>query len=144
MARRIGDRAGGILGLLELVEQHQEAIEYELLRIGRRLRDLGTRLTWRDLLVLVRGWQKSPHNAVSEAIHGYSVWTIEEQLLAELIDVGRMANWQRQNKPHAAKPKRTPRPWERQKETRRLGRDAIPISAFDDWWESKAKVRAET
>lgn len=71
-------------------------------------------------------------------MHGYPVWTIEEQLLAITVDTLAHANWQRLQKPQAPKPKRLPRPWEQTK-ARQLGRDAIPIAQFDDWWESKAR-----
>jgi len=137
VARRVGARPGGIFGLFELVEQHREAIEYELIRAGVRLRDVGSeRFTWRDLFVLVRGWQKAPHNAVAEAVHGHPVWSVAEQLAAILVDTLAFANWQRAGKKSAPKPKRLPRPWEQTK-AQTLGRDPIPISEFDDWWESK-------
>lgn len=115
-------------------------IELELIKLGHRLRDIGSkRLDWRDLYVLIRGWQKEPHNPLGAAINGFDLWTVGEQLLAEAVDVLQRANWQRANKPYAPKPKRITRPWEKSKNTRRLGRDPIPISQFDDWWEAKAE-----
>ncbi|MFF2631956.1 hypothetical protein ACFVR6_03645 [Microbacterium sp. NPDC058021] len=139
MAGDVVDHAGGIYGLLDLVDEHQEAVEYELLRAGHRLRDVPSKqLNWRDLYVLLRRWQKTPHNAVGEAIHGHALWSIEEQLLAVAVDTLAFANWQRMRKPHAPKPKRLPRPWEASK-GRQLGSEPIPISQFDDWWESKAR-----
>lgn len=138
MAEDFGGEPGGILGLLRLVDAHREAIEYELLRAGLRLRDLGTeQFNWRDLFVLVRAWQKQPHNALAEAVHKHPVWTIGEQLLAILVDLTGHGNWQRLKKRFAPKPKRLPRPWEKQN-TRQLGSDPIPISQFDDWWDAQS------
>lgn len=91
--------------------------------------------------VLVRAWQRQPHNELAEAIHGHAIWTIEEQLLAEAADSLAMGNWQRQNMPNRPKPKRIPRPWEKAKAQQRLGRDPIPVSQFEDWWDSKTKAR---
>lgn len=46
--------AGGIRGLSRVLTDHGEAVEYDLIKLGLRLRWLGTeRLTWRDLLVIV-------------------------------------------------------------------------------------------
>lgn len=141
MARRVGHRHGGIFGLLELIGQHQEAVEFELLAHGFRLRDVGSEaFNWRDLYVLVRRWQKQPGNALAEGVQGHPVWTVAEQILAIIADVLAYANWQRLKKRSAPKPKRLPRPWEK-KRSRQLGSDPIPISSFDGWWDSKAKAR---
>lgn len=49
----VGD-AGGIATLRELIAQHPEAVEYDLIRLGRRLRDVPSlEFDWRDLFVLV-------------------------------------------------------------------------------------------
>lgn len=48
-----------------------------------------------------------------------------------------MANWQRAGRKTAPKPKPIPRPWEKPKTTT-LGKEPIPISQFNDWWDSKA------
>ncbi|MEX1078879.1 MAG: hypothetical protein WED09_07210 [Homoserinimonas sp.] len=141
MAGRICCDFGGIASLDEfLTGEHGEAIEYDLLAHGFRLRDLGTEsLTWRDLAVLVRRWERVPATAFSESVHGTS-WSIGEQLLAMVVDALHMGNWQRMGKKSAPKPKRIPRPWEKSK-SQSLGKDPIPVSAFKDWWESKARKR---
>src|SRR5690242_14164709 len=44
-----------MIGLLDLLDEHGEAVEYDLIDAGLRLRWLGTEaLSWRDLLVRVR------------------------------------------------------------------------------------------
>lgn len=100
-------------------------------------------LSWLDLLIFVRVVQKEPSSALATELHG-PAWTIEAQLLAEAVDALNMANWQRAGRRHAPRPKRLPRPWEKPKTTT-LGADPIPISKFNDWWDSKrAKRQART
>ncbi|MGK9222071.1 MULTISPECIES: hypothetical protein [unclassified Microbacterium] len=141
MARGLGDRAGGILGLLDLVDEHQEAIEYELIAAGLRLRDLSTpALTWRDLFVLVRRWQKTPGNALAAGVYGAEVPSWTEQVLATIVDLLQAVAWKLPRpRRSGGKPKRFARWWE--KRTQAFGRDPIPASQFDDWWESKSPGR---
>lgn len=128
---------GGILGLLTLIDDHREAVEFDLLMAGLRLVDLGGSLSWWHLLVLVRRWSNQPGTALSEAQHGHRLWTVGEQLLAMAVDALHEGNWQRAGKKHAPKPKPVERPWQK-KQVRRLGSGAIPIGEFDAWWESAA------
>lgn len=114
-------------------------MESDLLAIGWRLSDVGSRYSWRDLLVMVRRFQQDPASATSKDIHGEH-WKITDQLLAVIVDLLQVGNWQRARKKSAPKPKRLPRPWERPK-GRQLGSKPIPISAFDGWWEGKRKKR---
>lgn len=54
MAGGLRDRPGGIAGLVQLLTEHGEAIEYDLLALGLRLDWLGSPdLTWRDLHVII-------------------------------------------------------------------------------------------
>ncbi|WP_150129227.1 hypothetical protein [Microcella alkaliphila] len=78
-----------------------------------------------------------PETALAHAVYGER-WSITDQLLALIFDVLQLGNWQRARKRTAPKPKPLVRPWQRKKTTS-LGRDAIPISQFDDWWESKKR-----
>ena len=105
---------------------------------GYTLDDLGTEaFNWYDLSAIVKQVQQEPHAALARELHG-DVWTVESQLLAVIADTLGIANWQRAGRKTAPKPKPLPRPWEKAKHTA-LGKDAIPISQFDDWWESKSK-----
>lgn len=61
-----------------------------------------------------------------------------DQLLAALVDLLQVGNWQRAGRKHAPKPKRLPRPWEKSK-GKQLGSAPIPVSKFNDWWDSKRK-----
>lgn len=88
---------------------------------------------------MVRRFQAVPTSASSRAIHGEH-WGTTDQLLAVVIDLLNVGNWQRQGNKNAPKPKRFPRPWERTR-SRRFGSGAIPISRFNDWWDSKRKKK---
>ncbi|WP_054682570.1 hypothetical protein [Microbacterium sp. No. 7] len=72
------------------------------------------------------------------SVHGYALWTVGEQLLADLIDILNLANWQRGGDKHAPRPRRLTRPWETRDGVQVLGSDPIPISEFDDWWNAQA------
>lgn len=136
----VGD-AGGILSLCRLLDEHGEAIEYDLIQFGLRLEWLGTpALSWRDLLVIVRG--RGPQSRLSFAMDGEQVlWTQTDYLLAAVIDVLQEANWQRAGKPNAPRPKRVARPGVKDDEgTKKYGRDPIPISEFNDWWFGEAEA----
>lgn len=100
---------------------------------------MGGRYSWRDLLVMVRRFQGDPSSATSRAVHGEH-WSVTDQLLAALVDLLQVGNWQRAGKKSAPKPKRLPRPWERAK-GRQLGSKPIPISKFNDWWDSKKRKK---
>ncbi|QPE04134.1 hypothetical protein IT882_13130 [Microbacterium schleiferi] len=100
---------------------------------------MGVVYSWRDLWVMVRRFQRDADTATSRAIHGEH-WSVTDQLLAVLVDTLQFANWQRAGKKSAPKPKRFPRPWEKPK-GHQFGRDAIPISKFNDWWNSKKRKR---
>lgn len=139
MAGGLRGEPGGIRGLCELIDEHAEAIEADLLEWGWRLADVGVRFSWRDLLVMVRRFQALPSTATSRAIHGEH-WSVTDQLLAAVTDLLQVGNWQRQNKKSAPKPKPLTRPWEKPK-GRRFGANPIPIHKFNDWWDSKAKKK---
>ncbi|MBW3077687.1 hypothetical protein [Bifidobacterium simiiventris] len=65
-------------------------------------------------------------------------------LLADLIDAVNMLRWEnaamnrRKGQPKPPPPKPVPRPGVKQK-GQRIGRGAIPVSRFDEWWRSKAQ-----
>lgn len=139
---------GGILGLDQLLDEHGEAVEYDLIALGLRLDDLGSeRLTWRDLWVIV---QHAPReSALARAVGGDDVvWGLTDHLLATTIDVLNIANWQRENQGRkkgqtpTRKPKRMPRPGV-EDETKSIGSEPIPIKDFDAWWDNVAVMDAE-
>ena len=132
MAGGLRDHGGGIQGLVQLLDEHGEAIEFDLLAVGLRLDDLGTeRLTWRDLLVVVR--QSPLGSALDRSQHGEdSQWTLANQLGAIIADRLDILIWQngggKGDQPEPIlRPGVTPR-------GRTFGRGALPMSKFNDWW----------
>ena len=107
MGEGFRNRLGGIRGLLRLLDEYGEAIEYDLICLGLRLDWLGSEaLTWRDLLVIVK---KSPlSSAFSVELRGHT-WTVAEYLAALQVDMLRGLSWQTGGG-KGQKPKPIPRP----------------------------------
>ncbi|WP_155980834.1 DUF5361 domain-containing protein [Nocardia sp. CNY236] len=141
MAAGIGSRVGGILGLLELCEQHGEAIEADLIRAGVRLRDVGSPcLTWRDLAVLIR--QSPQDSALLRAMNPDRYrWGQVEHLLADLVDVANLLLWSKTKDGSRGRnrPSPYPRPGVNDTTKRRVRGDAVPL---DQVHERLAAVRA--
>lgn len=103
-----------------LLDEHGEAIERELISVGLRLRDLGSPdFVWRDLWVIVR--QADMHSPITRSMHpDAALWGIQEQLLAELVDVAHWLQWSKtkdaQSKPPKNMPEPIPRPGVKPKE----------------------------
>lgn len=86
---------------------------------------------------MVRRFSADPKTATARAVHG-DYWPTAEQLLASVVDLLAVANWQRVGKNTAPKPKPVPRPWLKTK-TQHLGSDPVPIRSFRAWWDSKKR-----
>lgn len=112
--------------------------------MGLRLSDLGTRkLNWYDLIVFVYGL-----NARNSCLYcelnpktaSYENGTASAAILADIYDnisefmyaFGCANTKKGHSKPKRAKP--YPRPWEEDKSVKKIGKDPIPISDFDDWY----------
>lgn len=93
MAGGVAGFGGGILGLLCVVEEHGDALEYDLIRAGLRLRDCPSEaFTWRDLLVFVR--HSDDRSALWQAQHPkFKGWPIEARLLAIIANALRWLVW---------------------------------------------------
>ena len=76
-----------------MIAEHSEALEADLIRVGLRLRWLGSELlTWRDLLVFVKTAGKD--SALAMAWDVSNMWGMTEQLLAAAVDTLRVLAWQ--------------------------------------------------
>jgi len=146
MAGRFWRDAGGTFGLLTLLDEHQEAVEYDLLPFGLRIDDLGTEaLTWRDLLVIVR---MSPRgSALHRARDPHHEWTIARQLQAAQLNEARRLAWLYE----ASHSKRTPPepvyirlPWEDAPTDRSVFKGDTFDSPRDaaDWYAARFPERA--
>ncbi|TQM29861.1 DUF5361 domain-containing protein [Nocardia bhagyanarayanae] len=133
MANPFGGRPGGILSLDALLEEHTEAIEYDLITIGLRLRMLGTDdLSWRDLKALIK--QAPADSALARSVYGEDhQWQLGQHLLADMADSLRWLVW---SKTKAAQDGRDrPEPIPRPGVTRGVERigTAASIEAMNDF-----------
>lgn len=129
MAGRQWREPGGIRSLRELIVEHPEAVEYDLICLGLRLDWLGSeRLSWRDLLVVVN--QSRRGSALYRALHPKEAeWGLGEHLLALNLDRLRDANWQRGGGV-GPQPEPTERPGVDAQETRH-GSSAVSIDEMN-------------
>lgn len=139
MARGFGHRAGGIAGLVRLIDGHGGAIEYDLMtRAGATLDDIGVRIPWRAFAHFV-GHLDASSAYVREISPDDAPWLGTERvqsMLADVIDLLNAIDWHlvsANSKRRPRKPKPYPRPW-RKDEGTTIGRDPIPIKDFDRWW----------
>ena len=123
---------GGILSLVQTINEYDRALEYDLMtRTGRTLSeyiDMGAAgmvalLSFINYLPMDSQLRQTmdPQDEVGE----WSTTKKTNMILADLFDVFVSANTK---KGHKAK--QYPRP----KQKRKIGSDAIPISEFWDWW----------
>lgn len=78
-------------------------------------------------------------SAIARAMHpDVASWAngeVNAQLLAFIGDMLAEANWQRAGRKNAPHPKPIKRPND-EGDSLSFGKDPIPISQFNDWWES--------
>lgn len=134
MERVLGRHAGGILGLLDLHEQHPEAVEADLIAAGIRWRDLGTtRAHWRDAFVVIA--TASPARSALGRAGNPGGWGVESHLLAAVVDLLALHAWQNGGG-KGERPKPIPRPGT-PTETRPTIGTAMPLNDFAAWWKAK-------
>ena len=130
-------RHGGTLGLAEIVARHGEAVEYDLItRTRYTLDDVGGELPERALLAFVR--RLPMESETRAALSPDCGWSRTEHLLARLCEGVEQLAWIESCK-GLKKSKWPPRPKRIQRpgvepDGKRVGRDPIPISDFDDWY----------
>ena len=111
-----------------------DALEADLLRAGTSINDYPKRFSLRTLLAFFR---HSPRgSAVHAVIYGEkSTWGMAEELLARVIETLMDANWQRQGKPHAPRPKPLQRPGQPLPEgVKHYGGEGMSINEFERRW----------
>lgn len=111
-----------------------------------RLDWLGTeRLTWRDLRIIVSHLPRTSALFRSRNGDERTEWDVVAHLLAGIYDLQAAANYQRavaSGKRGVKKPRPIPRPGVKDR-VKRVGRGAIPLSKFADWWESKRQDKSK-
>ena len=122
-----------------ILHDHREAIEFDLLAMGKNVDDLGTlELSWRDLRTLVRRWQRTAGTALFESVNGFEGWSAETQMLAHVIDALQGIDYN-QVRIAGGKPRKPPpveRPWSKPQS---LGSGAVPFDEIDEWMRSTWK-----
>lgn len=143
MARSRGGRAGGIAGLVALIEWHGEALDADLQHYypGRSLADLVTgRMTFRQLHVLIKGlpgdgtamWRAGRKNLpddVEASGPPDDFWTPDRDLLASVIDGQNLLIWLKTE--DARKGRNRPKPITRPGVKSPTMQDATPMSAAE-------------
>lgn len=87
---------GGILGLLQFLTEHRQALEFDLIKLGLRARDIGEPwLTWEDFRTIVRQLQQERGSALALELNGQELvdWTLTNHLLATVFDSTNLVNW---------------------------------------------------
>lgn len=100
-----GHRRGGIRGLIDLIDRHRSALEYDWrTRFGIGLRAIFTgEVTWREAVDLTRELLSDPSSHTAAAAHGWDEpWPRDAFILADLFDAHAQANFKN--------PKPYPRP----------------------------------
>jgi hypothetical protein len=109
MAGGVRDHSGGIAGLRGVLAEHSEAVEYDLLRLGRHIDDLGTPgLSWRDLWVIVTCAQ--PDTATFKALNPDWQHTVELELMRAQEYATRWQMWAKTEDAHKKPPRNVPKP----------------------------------
>lgn len=138
MAGALRDHGGGIAGLLDIVEEHPDAIEYDLIALGLRLRWLdGETFDFADLAAIVRA--APPTSALYRAQYGEeAAWQLPEHLLAAMTDSLHWLVWaqSKDGQKNRNKPRPVPRPGleEETERTTYSGKEsAVPLEEMADW-----------
>lgn len=130
--KRTGCISGGILSLVQTIEDHDRALEYDLMtRTGRTLSEYMEMGAAGKVALLSFINYLPPDSELRKAMdpqNEFGEWhtTMKTNvILADLFDVFVKANTKK-----GRKAKTYPRP----KQRRKIGSGAIPMSEFWDWW----------
>lgn len=125
---------GGIAWLAEVIDDHRSAVEFDLIKLGLRLRHLGTDLlTWRDLLVIVQN--TFTDTALFRAMNPDTwQWKLSDYLLAVIADATITGNWMqsKDGQRNRNRPKPIPRPGVDTGE-KTYGAGAVDLDEMRDW-----------
>lgn len=135
---------GGIVSLANFVEDHGEAINYDLLtRTTYQLDDVGGVLSWDSLHSFIK--YLGTDSALARDLGKSTGWeqTIKTNaLLADIYDLLQVinANLCTLGGKRAKKIKPYPRPSDKDENTRKIGKGALPIDELREWIRRKQNV----
>lgn len=130
MGRGVGQHHGGIQSLLSLIEAQREPLEFDLIRLGLRLRHCPSpEFNWRDLWVICRrlGRDSELYKALNPGDE--TSWSVNEYLLASVADSLNLRLWQAGGG-KGTRPKPIPRPTD--EKPKQYG-TAEPVENILDW-----------
>lgn len=129
MERGVGYGLGGVLSLLALIDEHGEALEFDLIALGLRMRDCPSpEFNWRDLFVVCRYLGRDSKLYASMNPDDDTSWGVAEYLLATVVDNGNARLWQA-----AGGKGRKPKPVTRPGDVKKYGGDALPVADMAEW-----------
>lgn len=138
-----------------MIEDHGGALDYDLMtRTRYKLSDLGGPLDWAALLHFVQHLDHSSalYRAANPERLEQCLWMsgdMDAYIMADLVDCVNNLTWNLQcantpkGKTRPRRPKAYRRPGETQGEGENvIGKDPVPVSRFDEWWESGGPTKA--
>lgn len=125
-----------MIGLLDFIEEHREAVAFDLIQLGLRLRDFPSPgLTYGDMAIIVR--QSPQGSSIARSVDPEaSQWGLTDQLLALVGDYLAWIAWSKtaDGEKNRNRPKPIPRPGvETDADTRKFGSDPVPIDELEDF-----------
>ena len=138
------ETCGGILSLVRTIEEHREAIEYDLMAVtGHEIDDIGYAMSWDAFGSFIKNLDY--HSALFREMHPDSaVWadTIKTNaILADIYDMLATINANLNalgTRKAAKKPKPYPRPFKKDTENeRQIGSGGLPPAELHAWIERK-------
>lgn len=116
---------GGIQQLIDVIDEHRGAVEFDLrARFGLPLDAVGSTLSWGESIRLIRLLASDPANWLTAQMQGWDhPWSRETMLLADIFDLTYRAAGVKKPKPY-------PRPWPERRDTRQL-RPAPEVTQAD-------------
>lgn len=129
MERQVEHGPREFLSLVRLSREHSEALEFDLIKLGLRLRDAGSlEFNWRDLWVVCRRLGRDSELYKSMNPDDDTSWSVTDYLLAMVADNTSFRLYQAAGG-KGKKPKPVPRPGD----VKQYGGDALPVTDMQDW-----------
>ena len=129
MERQVEHGPREFLSLVQLAREHSEALEFDLIKLGLRLRDAGSlEFNWRDLWVICRRLGRDSELYKSMNPDDDTSWSVTDYLLAMVADNTAFRLYQAAGG-KGKKPKPVPRPGD----VKRYGDDALPVADMQEW-----------
>lgn len=140
MGGRVRHQRGGILSLLTLIGEHSEALEFDLIGLGLRLRHCPSpEFNWRDLWVLCRRLGRGSELYKSLNPEDDTSWGVTDYLLAVIADNTAFRLYQAAGG-KGKKPKPVPRPGD----SKKYRGDALQVDDMAEWLGADWTAPAET